>query len=123
MYLFFNCQTYNDCGIGFEIEFWFVEGVGVIGVDSEQYDTYLSKDEIEKQEPSHGFDFYHHNGSFRVASLDEIIEKDYLAFVDGFVEIDDKWVSGLKLSDYAQGTFYFEDEKEKSIFLMKLMGR
>jgi len=102
MYLFLSSQIYEDCGVGFDIKFWFIDNMGVIGVDSEQYDTYFSCLEIEDQAPSNYFDFYNYRGDFRVASISEIIDKNYLSYIDGYMEVDDAWRSGLKFNDYVK---------------------
>jgi len=121
MYFFLNSQIYEDCGISFDIKFLFIDQLGVFGVDSEQYETYRSFSEIEKQEPSNFFDFYHYRGKFRAATINEILNNDYLKLIDGYIEVDDSWQSGLRFDDYIKKVHYFKDSKEKDEFIRKII--
>jgi len=122
MYLFLSRQHYDDCSADFNIEFWSVDGVGVVGVDSEDYTTYLSISEIEQKEPSNSFDFYHFKGNFKPADIDEIISNNYLSCIDGYQEVDETWKCGLRFDDYTKGEHYFSDELEKDAFVRKILN-
>jgi len=123
VYLFLSSQSYDDCSAGFNIEFWSVDGVGVVGVDSEDYTTYLSSAEIEQKTPSNSFDFYHFKGNFRPANINELININYWPYINGYQEIDNAWKPGLRFDDYTKEEFYFSDQQEKDTFARKILGK